>query len=72
MSLYQKGLLGFAFHKLIFQYVPKTEDAGAALNFHLTTQEKLNIAALRWAMRRIRILMQSLGSWGVKEVSNLK
>jgi hypothetical protein len=23
--------------------VPKTEDAGAALNFHLTTQEKLNI-----------------------------
>jgi hypothetical protein len=31
------------FRKLIFQYVPKTEDAGAALNFHLTRQEKLNI-----------------------------
>ena len=44
LSLSQKGL-GFTFHKLIFQYVPKTEDAGAALNFHLTTQEKLNIAA---------------------------
>ncbi len=43
LSLSQTGL-GFAFHKLIFQYVPKTEDAGAALNFHLTTQEKLNIA----------------------------
>jgi hypothetical protein len=35
--------MGFPFRKLIFQYVPKTEDAGAALNFHLTRQEKLNI-----------------------------
>jgi hypothetical protein len=35
--------MGFPLRKLIFQYVPKTEDAGAALNFHLTTQEKLNI-----------------------------
>jgi hypothetical protein len=43
LSLSQTGL-GFSFHKLIFQYVPKTEDAGAALNFHLTTQEKLDIA----------------------------
>jgi hypothetical protein len=43
LSLSQNGL-GFPFHKLVFQYVPKTEDAGAALNFHLTTQEKLNIA----------------------------
>jgi len=43
LSLAQEGL-GFSFHKLIFQYVPKTEDAGAALNFHLTTQEKLDIA----------------------------
>lgn len=34
---------GFPFRKLVFQYVPKTEDAGAALNFHLTTQEKLTI-----------------------------
>jgi hypothetical protein len=43
LSLAQNSL-GFPFRKLIFQYVPKTEDAGAALNFHLTLQEKLNIA----------------------------
>lgn len=42
LSLAQKGM-GFPFRKLIFQYVPRTEDAGAALNFHLTTEEKLNI-----------------------------
>lgn len=35
--------LGFPFRKLVFQYVPRTEDAGAALNFHLTKEEKLNI-----------------------------
>jgi hypothetical protein len=38
-----QNAMGFPFRKLVFQYVPKTEDAGAALNFHLTTQEKLNI-----------------------------
>jgi hypothetical protein len=43
LSLAQSGM-GFSFHKLIFQYVPKSEDAGAALNFHLTTQEKRDIA----------------------------
>ena len=42
LSLAQNGL-GFPFRKLVFQYVPRTEDAGAALNFHLTTEEKLNI-----------------------------
>jgi hypothetical protein len=42
LSLSQNGL-GFPFRKLIFQYVPKSEDAGAALNFHLTRQEKGNI-----------------------------
>ncbi|HTI91201.1 MAG TPA: patatin-like phospholipase family protein [Puia sp.] len=42
LSLSQHAM-GFSFRKLIFQYVPKTEDAGAALNFHLTKQEKLNI-----------------------------
>ncbi|MBS1664259.1 MAG: hypothetical protein JST68_24655 [Bacteroidetes bacterium] len=42
LSLSQHGM-GFSFRKLIFQYVPKTEDAGAALNFHLTRREKLNI-----------------------------
>lgn len=43
LSLAQSSM-GFPFHKLIFQYVPKTEDAGAALNFHLTKQEKQDIA----------------------------
>jgi len=38
-----QNALGFPFRKLIFQYVPRTEDAGAALNFHLTKEEKLNI-----------------------------
>jgi hypothetical protein len=42
LTLAQNGM-GFSFHKLVFQYVPKSEDAGAALNFHLTTQEKQNI-----------------------------
>jgi hypothetical protein len=44
MSLAQNAM-GFPFRKLVFQYVPKSEDAGAALNFHLTTQEKLTIIA---------------------------
>jgi len=43
LSLSQNAM-GFPFYKLTFQYVPKTEDEGAALNFHLTRQEKLNIA----------------------------
>ncbi|HEV2483653.1 MAG TPA: hypothetical protein VGS79_28500 [Puia sp.] len=38
-----QNALGFPFRKLIFQYVPRTEDAAAALNFHLTKEEKLNI-----------------------------
>jgi hypothetical protein len=42
LSLAQTGM-GFSFRKLVFEYVPRTEDAGAALNFHLTKQEKLNI-----------------------------
>jgi hypothetical protein len=42
LSLAQGGM-GFPFRKLVFQYVPRTEDAGAALNFHLTREEKLNI-----------------------------
>ena len=39
-----REIMGGSFHKLTFQYIPKSEDAGAALNFHLSTQEKLNIA----------------------------
>jgi len=32
------------FYKLTFQYAPRNTDEGAALNFHLTRQEKLDIA----------------------------
>jgi hypothetical protein len=39
----EQDAMGFPFRKLVFEYVPKSEDAEAALNFHLTTQEKLNI-----------------------------
>jgi hypothetical protein len=42
LSLAQNGM-GFPFRKLVFEYVPRSEDAGAALNFHLTKEEKLNI-----------------------------
>ena len=37
-------IIGKTFYKISFQYVPKKEDAGAALNFHLTKREKQNIA----------------------------
>jgi hypothetical protein len=33
------------FYKLSFQYVPRKENIGAALNFHLTKREKQDIAA---------------------------
>jgi hypothetical protein len=33
------------FNKLSFEYVPRTEEVGAALNFHLTKSEKQDIAA---------------------------
>lgn len=35
---------GKNFYKLAFQYVPTAENKGATLNFHLTKQEKLDIA----------------------------
>lgn len=36
-------IFGQQFYKLSFQYLPKKEDARAALNFHLTKSEKLDI-----------------------------
>ncbi|HMH22551.1 MAG TPA: hypothetical protein VK563_12285, partial [Puia sp.] len=57
LSLAQNGL-GFSFNKLIFQYIPKSEDAGAALNFHLTTQEKLNIAGVLESGQNQKTFMQ--------------
>ena len=43
LSLSQE-LMGGNFHKLSFQYIPKKEEAGAALNFHLSKREKQDIA----------------------------
>ncbi|ULQ51531.1 patatin-like phospholipase family protein [Flavihumibacter fluvii] len=36
-------MLGGQFHKITFQYIPAKEDTKAALNFHLTKQEKRDI-----------------------------
>ena len=44
MSMSQT-IMGEKLYKISFQYVPKKEDAGAALNFHLTKREKINIAS---------------------------
>jgi hypothetical protein len=43
LSLSQQ-LTGKNFYKLSFQYVPTHENQGANLNFHLTKQEKIDIA----------------------------
>jgi hypothetical protein len=39
-----QGYMGNSFYKMTFQYEPKTVNEGAALNFHLSRQEKLDIA----------------------------
>jgi hypothetical protein len=39
-----EGYMGNNFYKMTFQYEPKTVNEGAALNFHLSRQEKLDIA----------------------------
>jgi len=39
-----QNMMDSSFFKMTFQYVPKNADEGAALNFHLTRQEKLDIA----------------------------
>jgi hypothetical protein len=36
-------LFEFPFEKVEFMYIPSSKNRGAALNFHLTTQEKLDI-----------------------------
>lgn len=35
---------GYPIHKITFQYIPRKEETKAALSFHLTQQEKLDIA----------------------------
>lgn len=40
---YTRNALGNKFRQIVFQYIPRKEDAGAALNFHLTRREVKNI-----------------------------
>ena len=42
---YLKDGAGYELNRLTFIYVPKKEDHGAALNFHLTTSEKKDVIA---------------------------
>lgn len=39
-----RSMMGNYFYNFCFQYIPEKSDARAALNFHLTKSEKLNIA----------------------------
>ena len=39
-----EGYMGNDFYKMTFQYEPKSANEGAALNFHLSRQEKLDLA----------------------------
>lgn len=39
-----RQLLGPSFHKVTFQYSPRNEESGAAMNFHLTKREKQDVA----------------------------
>lgn len=41
---YAQSLLSVEMRKISFQYVPRKQDDGAALNFHLTLREKQDIA----------------------------
>nr|WP_246485177.1 patatin-like phospholipase family protein [Chitinophaga qingshengii] len=41
---YMEGYFPNKFHRIIFQYVPQKQDKGAALSWHLTSREKLDIA----------------------------
>jgi hypothetical protein len=44
MSNYFMSNSGYPIHKITFQYIPKKEENKAALNFHLSQREKLDIA----------------------------
>lgn len=39
-----EGYMGNNFYKMTFQYEPKSANEGAALNFHLSRQEKIDLA----------------------------
>ena len=42
---YLKDSANYKLHRLTFMYVPKKEELGAALNFHLTASEKRDVIA---------------------------
>ncbi|NIG52324.1 hypothetical protein [Chitinophaga sp. Cy-1792] len=41
---YMEGYFPNKFHRIIFQYVPQRQDKAAALSWHLTSREKMDIA----------------------------
>jgi hypothetical protein len=41
---YMEGYFPNKFHRIIFQYVPQKQDKAAALSWHLTSREKMDIA----------------------------
>ncbi|HWJ29804.1 MAG TPA: hypothetical protein VNS32_24915, partial [Flavisolibacter sp.] len=44
MATYFLSSTGYPIHTLTFQYIPKKEEDKAALNFHLTQREKIDIS----------------------------
>jgi len=58
LSLTQ-NVMGHSFYKLTFQYSPKNAVEGAALNFHLTRQEKLELAKAVNSKENQRVFRQA-------------
>ncbi len=73
MATYFVSNSGFPIHKISFQYIPKKEEDKAALNFHLTQREKLDIHASlssKYNVESFTKVMQLLGS-GVDKTKGL-
>jgi hypothetical protein len=45
MESYFIGQSGYPIHKISFQYIPRSEETKAALSFHLSEREKMDISA---------------------------
>jgi hypothetical protein len=45
MESYFVGNSGYPIHKISFQYIPRSEETKAALSFHLSEREKMDISA---------------------------
>lgn len=61
---YMKETAGYNMDRLTFIYVPKKEEHGAALNFHLTTSEKKDVIAsfnTRYNQKVLKDLLVILG-----------